>query len=298
MKVVNKRMIKKAILPVAGLGTRFLPASKAIPKEMVTVVDRPAIEYVIKEAVAAGVEQIILVTHSSKASIENYFDRNFELETVLEQKNKFDLLKEITDILPAHISVVSVRQPQPLGLGHAVLCAKSIVGDDDFAVLLPDVLVKETDERNDLNIMIERYNVSKAAQIMVESVPDSMVDQYGIVDVAETPAEGESIIMQGIVEKPSIGTAPSNLSVVGRYVLPAKIMTLLEQTPKGAGNEIQLTDAIAMLQQSEPVEAYRMKGRTFDCGSKIGYLKAVLHYGVDHPKLGDEFKILIQELNL
>lgn len=298
MKVVNKRMIKKAILPVAGLGTRFLPASKAIPKEMVTVVDRPAIEYVVKEAVAAGVEQIILVTHSSKASIENYFDRNFELETVLEQKNKFDLLKEITEILPASVSVVSVRQPQPLGLGHAVLCAKSIVGDDDFAVLLPDVLVKETDERNDLNIMIERYNVSKAAQIMVESVPDSMVDQYGIVDVAETPAEGESIIMQGIVEKPAIGTAPSNLSVVGRYVLPAKIMTLLEQTPKGAGNEIQLTDAIAMLQQSEPVEAYRMKGRTFDCGSKIGYLKAVLHYGVDHPKLGDEFKILIQELNL
>ena len=298
MKVVNKRMIKKAILPVAGLGTRFLPASKAIPKEMVTVVDRPAIEYVIKEAVAAGVEQIILVTHSSKASIENYFDRNFELETILEQKNKFDLLKEITDILPASVSVVSVRQPQPLGLGHAVLCAKSIVGDDDFAVLLPDVLVKEIDERNDLNIMIERYNVSKAAQIMVESVPDSMVDQYGIVDVAETPAEGESIIMQGIVEKPAIGTAPSNLSVVGRYVLPAKIMTLLEQTPKGAGNEIQLTDAIAMLQQSEPVEAYRMKGRTFDCGSKIGYLKAVLHYGVDHPKLGDEFKILIQELNL
>ena len=291
-------MIKKAILPVAGLGTRFLPASKAIPKEMVTVVDRPAIEYVVKEAVAAGVEQIILVTHSSKASIENYFDRNFELETVLEQKNKFDLLKEITEILPENISVVSVRQPQPLGLGHAVLCAKSIVGDDDFVVLLPDVLVKETDERNDLNIMIERYNVSKAAQIMVESVPDSMVDQYGIVDVAETPAEGESIIMQGIVEKPAIGTAPSNLSVVGRYVLPAKIMTLLEQTPKGAGNEIQLTDAIAMLQQSEPVEAYRMKGRTFDCGSKIGYLKAVLHYGVDHPKLGDEFKILIQELNL
>ena len=291
-------MIKKAILPVAGLGTRFLPASKAIPKEMVTVVDRPAIEYVVKEAVAAGIEQIILVTHSSKASIENYFDRNFELETILEQKNKFDLLKEITDILPAHISVVGVRQPQPLGLGHAVLCAKSIVGDDDFAVLLPDVLVKDTDERNDLSVMIERYSMAKAAQIMVEAVPESMVDQYGIVDVAETPAEGESIIMQGIVEKPAIGTAPSNLSVVGRYVLPAKIMTLLEQTPKGAGNEIQLTDAIAMLQQSELVEAYRMKGRTFDCGSKIGYLKAVLHYGVDHPKLGDEFKILIQELNL
>ena len=291
-------MIKKAIFPVAGLGTRFLPASKSIPKEMVTVVDRPAIEYVIKEAVAAGIEQIILVTHSSKASIENYFDRNFELETILEQKNKFDLLKEITDILPASVSVVSVRQPQPLGLGHAVLCAKSIVGDDDFAVLLPDVLVKDSDTRNDLSLMIERYTKSNAAQIMVEAVPDSLVDQYGIVDVAEIPAEGESYVMQGIVEKPAIGTAPSNLSVIGRYVLPAKIMTLLEQTPKGAGNEIQLTDAIAMLQQSELVEAYRMKGRTFDCGSKIGYLKAVLHYGVDHPKLGDEFKILIQELNL
>lgn len=291
-------MIKKAILPVAGLGTRFLPASKAIPKEMVTVVDRPAIEYVVKEAVAAGVEQIILVTHSSKASIENYFDRNFELETVLEQKNKFDLLKEITEILPENISVVSVRQPQPLGLGHAVLCAKSIVGDDDFVVLLPDVLVKDDAANNDLSLMIRRFNESKASQIMVEAVPDELVDQYGIVDVVAAPAEGESIIMQGIVEKPAIGTAPSNLSVVGRYVLPAKIMTLLEQTPKGAGNEIQLTDAIAMLQQSEPVEAYRMKGRTFDCGSKIGYLKAVLHYGVDHPKLGDEFKILIQELNL
>ncbi|MEG2832317.1 MAG: UTP--glucose-1-phosphate uridylyltransferase, partial [Bacilli bacterium] len=205
-------MIKKAILPVAGLGTRFLPASKAIPKEMVTVVDRPAIEYVVKEAVAAGVEQIILVTHSSKASIENYFDRNFELETTLAQKQKLDLLKEITDILPAHVSVVSVRQPQPLGLGHAVLCAKSIVGNDDFAVLLPDVLVKDKDDRNDLSLMIERFAISKAAQIMVEAIPDHLVDQYGIVDVDETPAEGKSIVMQGIVEKPAIGTAPSNLS--------------------------------------------------------------------------------------
>lgn len=291
-------MIKKAILPVAGLGTRFLPASKAIPKEMVTVIDRPAIEYVVKEAVAAGIEQIILVTHSSKASIENYFDRNFELETILEKKNKLDLLKEITNILPEHISVVSVRQPQPLGLGHAILCAKSIIGDDDFAVLLPDVLVKDSDECNDLSVMIEHYSTSKSAQIMVEAVPDSMVDQYGIVDVAKSPEQGKSIVMQGIVEKPAVGYAPSNLSVVGRYILPAKLMTLLEQTPIGAGNEIQLTDAIAMLQKIEPVEAYRMKGRTFDCGSKIGYLKAVLHYGVDHPKLGDEFKALIQELNL
>ncbi len=296
MKVVNKRMIKKAILPVAGLGTRFLPASKAIPKEMVTVVDRPAIEYVIKEAVAAGIEQIILVTHSSKASIENYFDRNFELETTLEQKKKFDLLAEITQIVPKHVSVVSVRQPQPLGLGHAVLCAKSIVGNDDFAVLLPDVLVKDADLTNDLSLMIQRFNETHASQIMVEAVPDHLVDQYGIVDVASVPNEGQSIVMQGIVEKPAVGSAPSNLSVVGRYILPAEIMQLLEQTPKGAGNEIQLTDAIAMLQQTNTVEAYRMKGQTFDCGSKLGYLKAVLHYGVDHPTLGEAFKALIQEL--
>ena len=291
-------MIKKAILPVAGLGTRFLPASKSIPKEMVTVVDRPAIEYVVKEAVAAGIEQIILVTHSSKASIENYFDRSFELETTLENKKKFDLLKEITEILPPHVSVISVRQPQPLGLGHAVLCAKSVVGDDDFAVLLPDVLVKDSSETNDLSLMIQRFNLSQASQIMVEAVPDHLVDQYGIVDVASSPLEGESSVMQGIVEKPAVGTAPSNLSVVGRYVLPAKIMQLLENTPKGAGNEIQLTDAIAELQKTETVEAYRMKGQTFDCGSKLGYLKAVLHYGVDHPKLGEDFKELIRELAL
>lgn len=291
-------MIKKAVLPVAGLGTRFLPASKSIPKEMVTVVDRPAIEYVVREAVEAGIEQIILVTHSSKASIENYFDRNFELETTLEQKKKFDLLAEITQIVPPHVSVVSVRQPQPLGLGHAVLCAKSIVGQDDFAVLLPDVLVKDVSGRNDLTRMIARYDAVQAAQIMVEAVPDNLVDQYGIVDVVHSPNEGESVAMQGIVEKPAVGSAPSNLSVVGRYILPAKIMHLLENTPKGAGNEIQLTDAIAMLQETDTVEAYRMQGQTFDCGSKVGYLKAVLHYGIQHPKLGSEFKQLIQELKL
>lgn len=289
-------MIKKAILPVAGLGTRFLPASKSIPKEMVTVVDRPAIEYVVKEAVEAGIEQIILVTHSAKASIENYFDRNFELETTLEQKKKFDILKEITDILPPNVSVISVRQPQPLGLGHAVLCARAVTGNEPFAVLLPDVLVKNASGKNDLALMIERFGQSAASQIMVESVPDEMVDQYGIVDVASTPAEGQSIAMQGIIEKPPVGSAPSNLSVVGRYVLPARIMQLLAVTPKGAGNEIQLTDAIALLQKEETVEAYRMKGQTFDCGSKLGYLKAVLHYGVEHPALGEDFKSLIKAL--
>lgn len=291
-------MIKKAILPVAGLGTRFLPASKSIPKEMVTVVDRPAIEYVVKEAVAAGIEQIILVTHASKASIENYFDRNFELETTLEHKHKLELLKEITEILPKNVSVISVRQPQPLGLGHAVLCAKDIIGNAAFAVLLPDVLVKNTHAENDLAKMMQRFEQSQAAQIMVEAVPEHLVDQYGIVDVEVSPNEGESAVMRGIVEKPKVDTAPSNLAVVGRYILPAKIMQLLEITPKGAGGEIQLSDAIAALQQLENVEAYRMQGQTFDCGSKIGYLKAVLHYGIEHPTLGDDFKQLIQNLKL
>ncbi len=289
--------IKKAILPVAGLGTRFLPASKSIPKEMVTVVDRPAIEYVVREAVDAGIEEIILVTHASKGAIENYFDRNFELETTLEQKKKFDLLKEITEIIPSHISVISVRQPQPLGLGHAVLCAKTVVGNEPFAVLLPDVLVKNEKGINDLAQMMQRYETAQAAQIMVEAVPDELVDQYGIVEVSLLPEAGQSIAMQGIVEKPAVGTAPSNLSVIGRYILPAEIMQLLEQTPKGAGNEVQLTDAIALLQQKQAVEAYRMQGQTFDCGSKLGYLKAVLHYGVNHPQLGTDFKALIQELN-
>ncbi|MFI8010773.1 UTP--glucose-1-phosphate uridylyltransferase GalU [Acinetobacter sp. ABJ_C4_1] len=291
-------MIKKAVLPVAGLGTRFLPASKSIPKEMVTVVDRPAIEYVVREAVEAGIEQIIFVTHSAKVAIEDYFDHDFELETILKEKQKFDLLKEITDILPSNVSIVSVRQPQPLGLGHAVLCAKSVVGDDDFAVLLPDVLVKDNSEKNDLSQMVARYAESKAAQIMVEAIPDDLVDQYGIVDVTRTPDVGESIAIQDIIEKPSIGAAPSNLSVVGRYVLPAKIMHLLENIPKGASSEIQLTDAIAVLQQTDRVEAYRMRGQTFDCGSKLGYLKAVLHYGIEHPKLGNDFKQLIHELKL
>ncbi|WP_335992408.1 UTP--glucose-1-phosphate uridylyltransferase GalU [Acinetobacter pittii] len=291
-------MIKKAVFPVAGLGTRFLPASKSIPKEMVTVVDRPAIEYVVREAVEAGIKQIIFVTHSAKVAIEDYFDHDFELETTLEQKQKYDLLKEITDILPKDVSIVSVRQPKPLGLGHAVLCAKSIVGNEDFAVLLPDVLVKNKSEKNDLTRMIERFDATQAAQIMVEAVSDHLVDQYGIVDVTRAPAAGESIAMQGIVEKPAVGTAPSNLSVVGRYILPAKIMQLLEQTPKGASNEIQLTDAIAMLQKTDVVEAYHMQGQTFDCGSKLGYLKAVLHYGVEHPKLGQAFKEMITELEL
>ena len=208
------------------------------------------------------------------------------------------MLEEISSILPSYVSIVSVRQSKPLGLGHAVLCAKDIVADEPFAVLLPDVLVKDSENPNDMALMIQRFNESLSAQIMVEAVPYELVDQYGIVDVEKAPSEGESTEIRSIIEKPALGTAPSNLSVVGRYILPAEIMSILEKTPKGAGNEIQLTDAISTLQEKSAVEAYRMKGQTFDCGSKIGYLKAVLHYGIEHPKLGKDFINLIKELKL
>lgn len=291
--------VTKAILPVAGLGTRFLPASKSIPKEMVTVVDRPVIDYVVQEAIAAGIKQIILVTHSSKRAIEDYFDSHYELENTLEKKNKLDLLESIQQIIPNDVDIIAVRQPRPLGLGHAVLCAKSIIGDEPFAVLLPDVLVQNTstqaDGVNDLQQMIAHYHRTQHSQIMVEQVAADQVSSYGIVDIAgQNLTAGQSLQLQGIVEKPLVDQAPSNLAVVGRYILPARILTLLEHTKAGASGEIQLTDAIATLMQEEFVDAYRMAGKTYDCGSKIGYLQAILSYGLVHPQLGSEFLILMQ----
>ncbi|XID75729.1 UTP--glucose-1-phosphate uridylyltransferase GalU [Alkanindiges sp. WGS2144] len=286
--------VKKAVLPVAGLGTRFLPASKSIPKEMVTVVDRPVIDYVVQEAIAAGIKQIILVTHSSKRAIEDYFDSHYELEDTLQKKNKLELLKTIQDIIPSDVEVIAVRQPQPLGLGHAVLCAKPVIGNEPFAVLLPDVLVKNASGQNDLQQMIDHYNQTQHSQIMVEQVPQELVSQYGVVDISGQELQaGQSVQLKGIVEKPAVEAAPSSLAVVGRYVLPARILSLLEQTKPGAGGEIQLTDAIAALRQEEFVDAYRMSGKTYDCGSKLGYLEAILSYGLDHPQLGKDFLNLI-----
>lgn len=289
--------VTKAVLPVAGLGTRFLPASKSIPKEMATVVDRPAIDYVVQEAIAAGIKQIILVTHGAKKAVEDYFDTNYELEDILGKKNKQDILASIRNIIPAEVSVVSVRQGKPLGLGHAVLCAKSVIGDEPFAVLLPDVLVDGDAAHNDLSQMIQRYEQSLYSQIMVEQVPDQLVNQYGIVDLGGAAlVASQSAKMNAIVEKPAVDKAPSNLAVVGRYVLPARILTLLESTPPGAGGEIQLTDAIAALMKEEIIEAYQMSGKTHDCGSKLGYLEAVLHYALKHPQLGTDFKTLIHNI--
>ncbi len=281
-------MVRKAVLPVAGFGSRMLPASKSIPKEMLPIVDRPAIEYVVKEAVRAGIKEIILVSHSAKSAIEDYFDTQFELEQQLAEKGKNDLLAEVQNILPADVSVISVRQHRALGLGHAVACAAPVVGNEPFAVLLPDVLVDCQGGAEDLAVMVEHFQAAGAAQIMVEEVPEERVDQYGIVALhGDAPVPGQSAAMTAIVEKPAVSEAPSRLSVVGRYVLPGEIMGILAGTAPGAGNEIQLTDAIATLLERASVEAYSMRGRTFDCGNKAGYLKAIFHYAARHPELGD-----------
>lgn len=290
-------MIRKAVLPVAGFGTRCLPASKAIPKEMITIVDRPVIQYVVQEAVAAGIRDIVLVTHGTKSAIENHFDKHFELEAGLEAKGKTELLEELRAIVPEDVNIISVRQPEPLGLGHAVLCARPVVGDNEaFAVLLPDVLVDDEGlARNDLAGMIEAFDNTGRAQLMVEEVPRELVYKYGIVaPKGEAPAPGESCELSGLVEKPNVEDAPSNLSVIGRYLLPGRIFPLLAQTKPGAGNEIQLTDAIAQLRDEQGVDAYRMQGKTFDCGHQLGYLEAILAYGRRHAKYGKDFSELLQ----
>lgn len=292
-------MIKKAVLPVAGLGTRFLPASKAIPKEMITVVDKPVVQYVVEEAVAAGITEIVLVTHALKKSIEDHFDVHYELEAELERKGKTALLKALRGIVPAGVRVVSVRQGRPLGLGHAVLCARDVIGDDPFAVLLPDVLVDDSGVGggNDLSRMVAAWDQHHAAQIMVQQVPISSVDQYGVVSLqGDAPGAGQSLPMTAVVEKPKPEQAPSDLAVVGRYILPARIFALLAETAPGAGGEIQLTDAIADLIREQPVDAYRMVGATYDCGSKIGYLEATLRYALRHPELGAPFSALLETL--
>lgn len=280
--------VKKAILPVAGFGTRLLPASKSIPKEMITVVDRPAIDYVVQEAVEAGIDTIVLVNHPAKQAIENYFDRNAELESLLEKKNKTQLLEEIRSIVPVHVTVVAVRQSAPLGLGHAVLCAEKVIGDVPFAVLLPDVLIDSMGENN-LTQMIAQFDAKGCSQIMVEDVAPERVDQYGIVKLAEESGVGSNHIVE-LVEKPAIGQAPSTLAVVGRYVFTPQIFKYLKETTADKSGEIQLTDAMAKLLNEQKIQSFTLQGDTFDCGSKIGYLKAVAHYALQRDELKDEFR--------
>jgi len=294
--------IRKAVIPVAGLGTRMLPATKAIPKEMLPIVDKPMIQYIINECVDAGIKEIVLVTHSSKNAIENHFDKSFELETTLESRVKRQLLEEIQAICPKDVTIMHVRQGEAKGLGHAVLKARPIIGNEPFVVVLPDVILDDESadlKRENLAAMLTRYNEVGHSQIMVEPVPMEMVSNYGVADCAGHQLEaGESKVMTAVVEKPALEDAPSNLAVVGRYVLSSQIWELLEFTPPGAGDEIQLTDAIASLMKIETVEAFHMTGKSHDCGSKLGYMMANVEYGLRHPSLGDDFKAYLAGLTL
>ena len=293
------QQVKTAIIPVAGLGTRVLPASKAIPKEMMPVADKPVIQYVIEEAVAAGIEEIILVTRSGKEAIENHFDANFELEHQLEHKGKTAILESVRNIVPASVTITSVRQPSAKGLGHAVLCAKNNIAEAPFAVLLPDVLLFDNPNfGNDLAQMVANYNETQASQIMVESVPEERVEAYGIVDCEGAQiGTAETAKIVGMVEKPAREEAPSNLAVVGRYILTSDIMDILAKTPPGAGNEVQLTDAMVTLLNNQQVDAYVMSAESHDCGNKLGYVQANIAAGLRHPDFGDQLREHIRSLD-
>ncbi len=278
----------------------MLPATKAIPKEMLPIVDKPLIQYVVNECVAAGIKEIVLVTHSSKNSIENHFDTSFELEATLEKRVKRQLLDEVQNICPSDVTIMHVRQGQAKGLGHAVLCARPLVGNEPFAVVLPDVILDDaaSDLRSEnMAAMVRLFNETGVSQVMVEPVPMSEVSNYGVADVnGEQIAPGDSASMAKVVEKPAVDEAPSNLAIVGRYILPAEIWEILAKTPIGAGDEIQLTDAIDMLMEKQQVNAFHMTGKSHDCGSKLGYMQAFVEYGLRHPVLGKDFAAYLKTL--
>ncbi len=283
---MSKIQIKKAVFPVAGLGTRFLPATKANPKEMLPVVDKPLIQYAAEEAIAAGVDELIFVTSSSKRAIEDHFDKNFEMETELERKGKTELLELVRNVVPKGVSCVYVRQPEALGLGHAVLCAKPVVGNEPFAVILADDLIDGFDQPC-MKQMAQAFEYNRCSVLGVEQVPREYTEKYGIVS-SDPITEGLSRIST-IVEKPKPEDAPTTLAVVGRYILTPRIFELLESTPRGAGGEIQLTDGIAALLREEQVLAYQFKGKRYDCGSKLGYLKASIDFALKHEELAEDF---------
>ncbi|HWV18306.1 MAG TPA: UTP--glucose-1-phosphate uridylyltransferase GalU [Rhodocyclaceae bacterium] len=279
------KSVRKAVFPVAGLGTRFLPATKASPKEMMPVVDKPLIQYAVEEAIAAGVTDLIFVTGRSKRAIEDHFDKATELEAELERKQKNDLLAVVRGILPSHVNCIYIRQAEPLGLGHAVLCAKPAVGDEPFAVLLADDLLDG--KVPVMRQMVEKYDYYRCSVLGVQDVPREDTRSYGIV--AATPLAERVEAMSAIVEKPKPEDAPSTLAVVGRYVLTPRIFHYLETAKPGAGGEIQLTDGIAALLKEEQVLAYRYDGVRYDCGSKLGYLQATVELGRKHAEVGAEF---------
>ncbi len=286
--------ITKAVFPVAGLGTRFLPATKASPKEMLPIVDKPLIQYAVEEAIAAGMDTMIFVTGRNKRAIPDHFDKSYELEKELEAKNKLRVLEMVKNILPSHVSCIFIRQSEALGLGHAVLCAKPVVGDEPFAVILADDLV-EDGKRGCMAQMTQQFAKTPHSILAVERVNPNETDKYGIVKTFDTDNDKIGAV-QSIVEKPKPDVAPTNLGVIGRYILTPAIFNEIENTDKGAGNEIQLTDAIASLLAKEKVLAYEFEGKRYDCGSKLGFLIATVEQALLHEELKDDFLDYLKKL--
>ena len=283
--------VKKAVFPVAGLGTRFIPATKAMAKEMLPVVDKPIIQYAVEEAFAAGIEQIIFVTGRGKKALEDHFDRSVEIEVTLESKGKTDLLKQIQELVPPTGTIVYTRQHQPLGLGHAIWCARDIVGDEPFAVLLADDMI-QTKGKTVLSEMVEKFDRFRASIAAVMEVDRSQTDKYGILNAG--PLEDDMVRIYDMVEKPSPEEAPSNLAIVGRYILTPKIWNYLGKKKTGAGGEIQLTDAMKHLLAEQPVFGYKFKGTRFDCGDKVGFQMANLSYALERPDMRDKLMEFIK----
>jgi len=286
------KRVTKAVFPVAGMGTRFLPATKASPKEMLPVVDKPLIQYAVEEAVAAGMTHMVFITGRNKRAIEDHFDKAYELETELKGRNRHKLLEVVQDVVPKHVNCTYVRQSEALGLGHAILCAKAVLGEEPFAVILADDLIDAASPV--LQQMVEVYERRHRSVVAVQSVAREETGFYGII---QGEPDGERLVrMTGIVEKPRPDVAPSTLAVVGRYILAPRIIAHLEQVQAGAGGEIQLTDAIASLLREETVLGYSFEGTRFDCGSKLGYLEANVMFGLKHPETGADFAHFLAQL--
>lgn len=284
--------IRKAVFPVAGLGTRFLPATKANPKEMLPIVDKPLIQYAVEEAIAAGVTELIFVTSISKRAIEDHFDSNYELESKLEERGKDRLLAIVREIIPKGVSCIYIRQPNPLGLGHAVLCAKRVVGNEPFAVLLADDLI-DCSPTYCLVEMAEYYNQTASSVIAAQQVQQNETEKYGIIDLFQDSEE-----IRSIIEKPKANEAPSTLAAVGRYILTPRIFGLLEKIEAGSGGEIQLTDAISLLLEEQKVYAYQFNGVRYDCGTKLGYLQATITQAFKHPEVSNDFKNYLKSIQI
>lgn len=287
------KIITKAVFPVAGLGTRFLPATKASPKEMLPIVDKPLIQYAVEEAVAAGIDTMVFITGRSKNAITDHFDKAYELEKELEAKGKTEMLKLIRDIVPPHVSCIFIRQAEALGLGHAVYCARPVIGDEPFAVILADDMIEDTG-RGCMAQMVKLYAQKHTSILGVERINPAETASYGIVKTGEFSQK--SALVESIVEKPKPEAAPSNLAVVGRYILTPAIFDKIKKTSRGAGGEIQLTDAIADLLNDEQVLAYEFEGRRYDCGSKLGFLIATVEQALLHKELKDDFLAYLKEL--